>query len=889
MPFNFSSLGTAFDAGMEMSFLYKNLTLLFISLPLVSLAMAENETSRVGYRRSADGSEVLQKYNGKVRIGREFELTTRPLSLIADLFEMTESNWARSVWSLSEQQLKDYLLDINAFWDLPYGLRQELAQGLKLDDRSLITPGEVDLPPQFQPTNKIVSRGLVDGKGTPINSGGGKQIIIPKMAAQVPQTKEGDIVRPDGSKAQVFHSDWAELNKRWDRLPLSEKKKHVKFMYLSRRVRAELVWGRLGDLSDVGKAEIGSYFAHGFNYSHDGAAIEFRDLVPYQDVTKFYQDAVGFAKRVGILGSVLDPDGTRRADSSFHYHISRIDMEPGESLEPLAKALSRLITIQQLAKGDVDLLLPTTSVQFVRNIWVRGPVRLMSNDRIEIRVHFAALATELDYILKHVTANDLQISYQEVMADVRRSITPKALLNLIGVDHKLNDAQDLLKGTEFLPMLEILKNHEGLSVARYIDKAKEVAASMGLPSSVVDDPKSGFLNGILNSPDAFSPQYDELTVKVFSRVSSDDLPLGLLTEKSRFQEVAKSLALQRYISTLLERDTNLYRATYLICGFGILNEEIIMKLISLLPRINMDHVNQIFSKLKKLEPSDAVVDEMVKSVPRLIDNYRLSQSAAELFVEWMSKSKRAEKFIDDILTEKQSGLATDKIRGIYLDALANHWFEDRLPPKFVRNILELAKSPSLFMATKGFRALINLPGIDGKVLNELTLLLADGNLDLEFRDYAVLLKLWKQASAPDWSGIAKVLVKDLEDSNSQESGILRELITMAPPARGDVKIEGQLRYLLNSPRSHIRKEAALLFANLDLRSPDSIEMLIDHLADVDIDVQDASAKALSSLNWNYPNGKRRLEVLFSNENRWAKEIYLAKASAKKSRCDGLFR
>ncbi|OQW53744.1 MAG: hypothetical protein A4S09_06770 [Proteobacteria bacterium SG_bin7] len=842
------------------------MTIFAIAAPGVTFTRSSsaNPTSVVGYRHSIDPAERLKKYDGLVRIGREVELTERPLSTIVDFFDV---NFELLRDTLKEKDVKDYLLDEEAFWRLPADLRARLSEGLKLNKIEII-PGEVQLPGDLQGDKKlIVSPSLVDKEGNAMSSENVGRTIF-KPVAEKKVFRNDSIFLPNGSQpVPTTNRSWAVLNERWNSLSLDEKTRSVDLNYLSRLHRAELllkIGG--GSFTREGQAQIKAYFANGIDKSRDGDTLEFRDLEPYQSVYNFYLDLRGFVKRVGANTLISNPDDTRRSDSSLHYHVSRINMKDDESLEFLAKEFSRLITLRQLDKGYVDLLTNSNAIlKYRKNIRERGPVKLISKDRIEVRVHFDDLVTELDYILKHITANDLNTSLNEVRFDVDKSITPEALRNLIGVDHDLGLAKDLLQNSQFLPILEGLENHDELPVDMLLRRAREAAVAMGLPASLADDPKSGFMNGIIRSPDAFSPQYETKTMQILERrfaVTYYDvsiIPLSLTHDQ--FSRMRNSSVFLEYIRSLVDRGTKdksdrlLWRAISIIRAFGVRNERILLKLVGVLPEFSsaetrgavvsaiietggpttalVEAANNMLHEAK-LDLKSPLIRLLIFSIPQnssskksVIEIIRGSdEESKNIVLEELRRGSIADPQINKSLLQvfdRQNELWKSKI----LYFLSGQWsMEPQLAQAVIRVILkEAATGSTATIRAQAFDAATRFRAVDTNIMHELTKILVSNAAANEILAFNSVIELWRSSGGKTdpsvTTTVAKALINAIKESSDIEK--MQRLFTLflVSTSNLDLNLRKSIEGLLKISGEPFRAKAIKLMGPISLFSSHS--------------------------------------------------------------------
>jgi hypothetical protein len=479
----------------------------FIALFLIAFAFAKNESEvvvqpevRVGHRTRVTPADRLKKYDGKVLIGREIELTERPLSTILDYFDL------RSIKpeSYSEEHLKNYLWDSDAFYALPRNYRDQLSAGLDLQPITV-----------FSPEEKVPSSGLLGPNGKPINAGPReiekpKGLILPKTI-EVPKSAQ---IRPDN---RLKSYNWTELNSRWNALPLDEKQAIFDPKYLGRLHKAGALiralhtfeLGNVVRLTEEGEQELGKYFKNGFEFHRDTDAIEFKDAKPYESVSDFYQDVHGFSRRVGS-NYLIDPSQRQNWDSSLHFHISRPDLPIDQNFERLAKEFKKLLIVQGLEKGEADLLNGTHDVGYSYNIRFKSAVRLVNPNRIEFRLHEGKLDEELDYFLKHMTSTDLEKAAREVSRDFEKRITPKVLRYMFGYLSGRN-IQDLLGKTKFERLAYGSTNSGHKGVKDHLSIVERLAKEAGLNPEAVFNSNS-FRTGVLLAPNALSSANMDSTI-----------------------------------------------------------------------------------------------------------------------------------------------------------------------------------------------------------------------------------------------------------------------------------------------------------------------------------------------------------------------------------------
>jgi len=342
---------------------------------------------------------VLRDHQGIFRAGFELELAFRYFAKIVDDF-----NWdtiPQDLYNSIENDIihelyKDYPLNNRNFLKIiPVELLAQLTDGLNLKE----------VPLEIRENELIYRRGptLAAQKQNDEIQLMSRSFSMPAISAE--QVKNKDEV--------LLGGDWKVLNERWNALPPDIKKEYGKLKYGTRKVRAKLAinWLVQGDkaqtliqLRQDLHQKIKKIY-HNLRFFKDMEAIEFHQIEPKKNIMQFRQDLRNFAQYVGVelfldnpFIGLLNLPGLK--GNSLHIHISSIDGAPFD--RKVVEAYNLLLVLQAInADRGESVLQPDSQTRF-SEITKKGLLRLIGDNRIELRYFTRGFEQTLDFLFTHL-------------------------------------------------------------------------------------------------------------------------------------------------------------------------------------------------------------------------------------------------------------------------------------------------------------------------------------------------------------------------------------------------------------------------------------------------------------------------------------------------------
>lgn len=377
------------------------------------------------FSRLAVPKSTLEDAQGRsARIGMELELRDQFLTNLTGLIDfvaMQESN--PKVLQITEKELDDYIQTPLAFERLPADVRARLSANLQLQDRIQRNPLEWRVSPPVISVNGATSpigeraRGRLERGHSqptlPLNANGRP------LAPPLLYPEQNMVTRASGLIVSNT-ADWAELSKRWQSLPVAQRRDLVQIDILKPEVKTRILKQFIEDsrnpiavtVKASASPEEKDLFGRLLFKKDPMGAIEIVHKEPVDSFKQFLSDVQLLARRAGVESAVLRPAETNLSDwGSFHYHMS----VEGADITRQASDFNRLLAIERVHGGtrfgqnDQPILNDLTrNGQFLYEVnWEnRGLLRVHDKNRVEIRSHLLPLDKDLERTFSWLQSGD---------------------------------------------------------------------------------------------------------------------------------------------------------------------------------------------------------------------------------------------------------------------------------------------------------------------------------------------------------------------------------------------------------------------------------------------------------------------------------------------------
>lgn len=259
------------------------------------------------------------------------------------------------------------------------------------------------------------------------------RIILNSQGLQQPKSEPAPFVEkeiilgtsPEHISKANLQSFWAQVNKRWNELPLLTRLGALDWKYWPISAKAKFMVALHTHLTPKVQAQphdpkfrrdyfylkfldprVQAIYDEHYVRPDRPKVVEFHTLkpLPYEEFMLHLKRLLSF---VNQEKAILFPGTNFRRDSSLHVHISssRWVKAPQRSFEYLISTLKLYIALQGLAHGDVDTFQviqmngkPTTMNTLTENVYNKDVARIVQGEpRIEIRLFFDNVEEEIRF------------------------------------------------------------------------------------------------------------------------------------------------------------------------------------------------------------------------------------------------------------------------------------------------------------------------------------------------------------------------------------------------------------------------------------------------------------------------------------------------------------
>ncbi len=401
---------------------------------------------------SEDLDELFAPWKGKVRLGRELELTEGPLSNIIDEIDFgdltladvfanrvsTTNNFKfNELEEIAKEFLDTYTMNQEGFDDLPDDVKKNLTADLKLE--GIVLPQKKILGSDGQELTteiKEVSqkpRKILDAQGKDQQSGI-IQADAPKIILTDPKVDPALLATADRA------NHWQVFYRRWQTLDPSIRLSLAKIRFLPSRLRARLYISYYFLFSKIKfRKNNGDSIDNLENlaWTRDGSGVpELKDKleIPVTDPAEYLKSMIDLARRTGILGGFWNPTSKTAFDWSYHFHLSLPEMDKNQSLEKKIDALNILLLLQSLRLGYHSVIMERSGKNkmygtFINNFYFKGLLKLIATNRVEIRYHLDDPVSELRFLLYYLNLPD-EIALPKISKILGDLATPRIMEEL---------------------------------------------------------------------------------------------------------------------------------------------------------------------------------------------------------------------------------------------------------------------------------------------------------------------------------------------------------------------------------------------------------------------------------------------------------------------------
>lgn len=320
----------------------------------------------------------LSAYDGLVKLGYDVEFFPEGLAALIRRGYFDVEGFERRVREdpklrdtvLTERLLSGYIMQPGALESLPQTVRDALGvANLNLQGPTVALPGQSEQ----------------------------------QSSAATRVTRASGLSVPRGT-------EWQELQRRWDALPLEVKQNAVPLTKVDALTLARMVgsipvsrnvsYEGIFDMSPTAPAWLRRSVLKGERQPgrSSDTVFEFALKGVSGKPNEFLVDLMTLAHQTGTLTQVEQPLGHQRANSRLHIHLS----VPGKEFWDIASQWQRLLLVRSLAGGEANhegLLKGPYS--YSRTLQGKGMVESVSSDHVELRHHAASPEAELAEFLRY--------------------------------------------------------------------------------------------------------------------------------------------------------------------------------------------------------------------------------------------------------------------------------------------------------------------------------------------------------------------------------------------------------------------------------------------------------------------------------------------------------